>query len=98
MPGQIYNVAGGSQATINQVVDALGILLDREIAVAYGAPAPGDVRNTHASVEKARRDLGYQPKVSLAEGLGRQVEWQRAEQLGMRDPPATPRAAERPRA
>ena len=63
VPGNFYNIAGGSHATINEVIDTLGRLLDREIAVEYGSPVPGDVRDTHASIERARTDLGYEPAV-----------------------------------
>ena len=79
VPGNFYNIAGGSPSTINEVIDTLAGLLDREIAVGYGSPVPGDVRDTHAKIERARADLGYEPKVSLGQGLARQVEWQRAE-------------------
>ena len=79
VPGNVYNIAGGSHSTISEVIDTLGGLLDREIPVEHGAPVPGDVRDTHASIERARTDLGYEPRVSLGQGLARQVEWQRAD-------------------
>ena len=37
--------------------------------------AKGDVLTTYADVSKARRMLGYKPKVSLKEGIGKFVEW-----------------------
>jgi UDP-glucuronate 4-epimerase len=36
---------------------------------------PGDVTNTEADVRATRRDLGYSPKVSIEEGVGRFVDW-----------------------
>ena len=66
VPGIVYNIAGGSHSTISEVIDTLAGLLDREIAVEYGEPVPGDVRDTHASIERARTASRLR-----AEGLAR---------------------------
>jgi UDP-glucuronate 4-epimerase len=42
-------------------------------------PQPGDVPITYADVSRARRDLGYAPRVTLEDGLQRFVAWFRAE-------------------
>jgi nucleoside-diphosphate-sugar epimerase len=42
------------------------------------APRPGDVRHSHADIAAARRDLGYTPSISLADGLTRTLAWFRA--------------------
>ena len=41
-------------------------------------PRPGDVRHSHADIAAARRDLGYTPSTSFADGLARTVTWFRA--------------------
>ncbi len=41
-------------------------------------PRTGDQLHTRADIRRAQRVLGYQPTTPLAEGLARQVEWQRA--------------------
>jgi UDP-glucuronate 4-epimerase len=38
---------------------------------------PGDVRQTYADVSRARELVGYEPKVTIAEGVPRFVEWYR---------------------
>ena len=43
--------------------------------------APGDVRDSQADIEKARRLLGHQPQVAFDEGLNKTVEWYRASHL-----------------
>jgi UDP-glucuronate 4-epimerase len=78
VPGEAYNVAGGSQATVLDVISTLERLLDRQIAVEHLPPVPGDARKTGADTTAARRDLGFEPRVSLEEGLARQVEAQAA--------------------
>ncbi len=72
-PGESYNVAGGSQATVLEVIDRIGELIGQEVAVEHLPPVPGDARHTSASIEKAEADLGYSPNTGLADGLSRQV-------------------------
>ena len=38
---------------------------------------PGDVRATYASIDRARRELGYEPGVPVEEGIARFVAWYR---------------------
>jgi len=73
-PGETYNVAGGTEASVLDVVGLLGPMVGREIEVDHQPAAAGDVRRTGADVTNARNDLGYEPNVSLEEGLRRQVE------------------------
>jgi UDP-glucuronate 4-epimerase len=40
---------------------------------------PGDVSITYADISKAKRMLGYQPKVKMKEGIRRFVEWYKAQ-------------------
>ncbi|MDH3525105.1 MAG: UDP-glucose 4-epimerase, partial [Acidobacteriota bacterium] len=52
--------------------------LDVEPGMQYLADQPGDVPITYADVAKARRLIGYEPRVPIREGLARFVEWYRA--------------------
>jgi nucleoside-diphosphate-sugar epimerase len=72
-PGAVYNVAGGSQATVGEVIERLEDLLGRGVRVRHLPPVPGDARHTSADIASARRDLGYAPSVRLEDGLARQV-------------------------
>jgi UDP-glucuronate 4-epimerase len=82
MPDRIYNVAGGCQATVLEVVETLERLLDRRLDRDHLDAVPGDPRKTGADVSAARSDLGYEPSVSLEEGLSRQLEHARATAAG----------------
>lgn len=75
--GSVYNVAGGNQATVREVVELLGGLLGSAVATETMPPVIGDARKTGADTTRARRDLGYAPTVSLEQGLERQLEAQR---------------------
>jgi UDP-glucose 4-epimerase len=73
--GRAYNVACGRPRTL---LDLLAVLRDRiggDIEPVHVASRPGDVRQSHADISAARRDLGYEPTVSFEEGLARTVEW-----------------------
>jgi UDP-glucuronate 4-epimerase len=72
-PGEVYNVAGGAQATVLEVIEILGELLGRSVPVRHLPPVPGDARHTGGDIEKARGDLGYAPRMGLREGLSRQI-------------------------
>jgi nucleoside-diphosphate-sugar epimerase len=53
--------------------------MDHEPEVRYGPPRPGDVRDSLADVSAARETLGFEPAVTLADGLDEYVAWARSE-------------------
>jgi UDP-glucose 4-epimerase len=73
--GQVVNLGGGSRVTVNEVLATLeeisGIKVHRQTL----ASAPGDPRHTGASIDLARERLGWEPRVSLREGLTKQWQW-----------------------
>ena len=75
--GAVYNVGGGSETTLNEVIalceELSGRTLDRRGAEA----AAGDVRRTSADTTRARTELGWLPRTSLADGLRAQLRWAR---------------------
>jgi nucleoside-diphosphate-sugar epimerase len=73
--GAVYNLGGGSRVTINEVLRMLFEIAGRKTAVRYGERQAGDARHTGADTALARRDLGFQPRVGLEEGLRRQLAW-----------------------
>jgi nucleoside-diphosphate-sugar epimerase len=79
--GQVLNIGGGSRSSVNQVLTTLEEILGRPIRREQRPPQPGDVRHTWADTARARSLLGFSPRVSLHEGLARQVEWLRTSSL-----------------
>jgi UDP-glucose 4-epimerase len=77
--GHIYNIAGGSRVTLNQVLALIGRVTNRELEIKYGPGQAGDVRDTSADISAARRDLGYAPLTPLEVGLRDEVAWFQAE-------------------
>ena len=78
---QVYNVAFGERTTLNQLVSALQYKLLKfdskigEVEIKYGPNRQGDVPHSMASIDKAKKLLGYKPKFSLEEGLNEAVNW-----------------------
>ena len=56
-----------------EVLEILERLLGSPVAVRHLPPVPGDARHTGAVTTRARRDLSYEPKIALEEGLARQL-------------------------
>ncbi|MBI9066059.1 MAG: SDR family oxidoreductase [Salinivirgaceae bacterium] len=78
---QVFNVAFGGNTTLNELFTALKENLkkfDKEIASIepeYGPTREGDIPHSHASIEKAKRILKYNPKYSAPEGFERACKW-----------------------
>lgn len=75
--GEIFNIGGGSQVTLNQVIGNLETLFQRQAKLRYIGTQKGDARDTAADIRKAESMLGYEPQVTLLEGLARQLTWLR---------------------
>jgi UDP-glucose 4-epimerase len=79
LSGEIINIGPDDEVTsINELARTLADLLSFELHPIYVADRPQEVRSATCSADKARRLLGYDPRVSLAEGLRSMVEWIRA--------------------
>ena len=77
----VYNTAFGDRTTLNQLVGYLKDFLstfDPEIAnieIIHGPNRIGDIPHSLASIEKAKKLLGYQPKYNMKKGLKEAVAW-----------------------
>ncbi len=74
---EIFNLGGSQTTTLIDLVHWLAAALGVEPRVEMLPEQPGDVPITFADVDKARRLLGYEPKVPIREGLARYVAWYR---------------------
>ena len=78
---QVYNVAHGERTTLNQLfylIRELAGKFDRDILTIepfYGPSRAGDIPHSLASIEKAKKLLGYSPKLNVEEGLGEAIKW-----------------------
>jgi CDP-paratose 2-epimerase len=76
--GKVYNVGGGAANTIaiwTEFAPMLEKLCGHSIKVEHGDWRPGDQSVYVSDIEKAHKELGWQPKVSAEEGIGRLYQW-----------------------
>ena len=79
--GEILNLGTGVGTSVNDIVRELKSIIGfREDAI-HDAPRAGEVQRIYLDAARARRVLGWEPKVAFTEGLRRTVEWTRANPL-----------------
>jgi UDP-N-acetylglucosamine 4-epimerase len=72
---EVFNVAYGERISLNTLWENLKSISGVDIAATYGPPRQGDVRDSLANIDKARKLLEYNPLFSVREGL--QQTWKR---------------------
>lgn len=76
---EVINLGNDRPYTVNELIALIEDALGRKAKIVREPRHPADVETTWASIEKARRLLGWQPTVTLPEGISRTVEWYLAE-------------------
>ena len=78
--GETINIGSGAEVTINELAQRVAAAAERADAkVQHDIPRPGDVLRLYADTTRARTLLGFRPRVTLAEGLQRLLEWYRSQ-------------------
>ena len=80
--GEVINVAAGGRISLNLLFQTMRRLIGGTVSPVYVEGRAGDVRDSQADITKARDILGFEPQVSLDEGLRRTVDWYRATRAG----------------
>jgi UDP-N-acetylglucosamine 4-epimerase len=81
---QVYNVAHGERTNLNELFELIKQLIgnfDSEvinIKPVYGPNRAGDIPHSLASIEKAKKLLGYKPTHTVREGMAEAINWYRA--------------------
>jgi UDP-glucose 4-epimerase len=73
--GRIFNVAAGSPASVNHLAATIGQILGKPVQKHHVPPRKGDIRDSWADLTAARETLGYEPAVSLEEGLRQTIDF-----------------------
>lgn len=74
-PGEVYNIGGGHQMELAAVIEIMEKISGRKAQIIWLDPQKGDVPNTLAMIDKAQKELGYQPKTELEKGLRQEWHW-----------------------
>lgn len=73
--GSVLNIAPGESHTLLDVLAALGTIVGCRPDPVFEDPRPGDIRASCADSRAARAALDWSPRMSLADGLARYVDW-----------------------
>ncbi|MFQ3574906.1 MAG: NAD-dependent epimerase/dehydratase family protein [Cytophagales bacterium] len=74
---QVYNVACGEKISINQLADFLIDYSGIKVEIEHLPERVGDIKNSLASIEKAKKLLDYEPKVKVLEGVSKTFDYYR---------------------
>jgi nucleoside-diphosphate-sugar epimerase len=70
-----YNVGGALEASLNETIELLERISGRALETVRAPAVAGDQRRTSADTTRLRRELGWEPAVTLEQGLRAQWEW-----------------------
>ena len=74
---QVYNIAFGKKTSLLELFNYLKQVAGSELKPIYGPERPGDVKHSLADISKAKKELDYNPGVSVEEGLKLTFDWYR---------------------
>ncbi len=76
--GTVANLAGGGEITLNDLIALVGEIAGCTVRVEAQPAQPGDSFRNGGAIDRARELLGWEPTVSLREGLREQLAWHRS--------------------
>lgn len=74
-PFEIFNLGHNHPVKLNEAIQTIETEIGKKAKIKRFSEQPGDVPKTYASIEKAKRTFGYEPKVSFQEGIREYVAW-----------------------
>lgn len=80
--GEVLNIACGASISLLQMLDSITRITGKEVKVQFASLRVGEVKHSHASIEKAKIILGYKPKYSFEEGLKETIQHYQQVSLG----------------
>lgn len=76
-PGEVINIAGGRSVSVNELAEVLMEVTGSHVSVIHDAAMAGEIKYSASVTEKARQVLGWQPSLTLEDGLSEVVEYLR---------------------
>jgi nucleoside-diphosphate-sugar epimerase len=73
--GAVINVATGQRTSLNELLRILNRLVHVNVRPIFKETRAGDVHDSQADISKAKALLGYEPTVSLEDGLRHTLDW-----------------------
>lgn len=75
---EILNLGNSSPVSLKEMIQTIGDALGKEPKIKQLPMQPGDVDRTYADISKAKKLIGYEPKISFEQGIRNFVEWYKA--------------------
>lgn len=72
---EVYNIACGENISLNELFEGLKKVSGKNIQPVHGPERKGDVKHSLADISKARKLLGYDPRIGVVEGLSKTYRW-----------------------
>ena len=76
-PHAVYNLGNHKSEKLTDFIAEIERALNRKASYLFEPMQPGDVERTYADIEASRRDLGFDPRTPIGEGIPRFVQWYR---------------------
>jgi UDP-N-acetylglucosamine 4-epimerase len=72
--GEVFNISTGEPITINKLTEIVQKIMGKSfLKPVHAEPRPGDIKHSYGDITKARRNLGYEPRIQLEKGLNELV-------------------------
>jgi UDP-glucose 4-epimerase len=71
----VYNIGNSKRISVNEMISLIEKVMNKKVKTKRVEKQLGDVTHTWSSIDKSKRELGYEPKVSIIDGIKRHVEW-----------------------
>lgn len=73
--GEVLQIAGGRRITINDLVELISALVNKNIEIIHINERKGEIRKNYSDITKAKKFLSFQPNVELREGITKTINW-----------------------
>ena len=77
LPYRIYNIGNHRSESLMKFIAVIESSLDRKAEIIFEPMQPGDVKETFADIDAIHKDTGFEPKMSIEDGIPRFVDWYR---------------------
>ena len=73
--GEIFNVAMGQTISLNQLYNSIEENIQSGLSVVYRDARRGDIQNSLATIDKAKKELNFNPQVEFEEAMAKTISW-----------------------
>ena len=67
--GEVFQIASGVETSINQLAELIKATTDFQLSIIHKPKRKGEIERNYSDITKARRLLGFEPRIKLREGL-----------------------------